>query len=102
MADKPISVGLLDDFIDVICEESKIDNTEEIYKLLNTLVKRGLIPTSRLRNHMIVTEYYNQDDNKRNFCIANEERYGISENRIYHIINNHITNILNKRYVKNE
>ena len=102
MADKPISVGLLDDFIDEICRESKVENTEEISKMLYTLVKRGLVPTSRLRNHMIVTEYYNQEENKRNFCIANEERYGISENRIYHIINNHITNILNKRYVKNE
>jgi hypothetical protein len=83
MADRPITMSLVHEFIDRLKKNTNISSLEDI---IAYCIKNQIIPTSKLRNYLIVQDYYEWGDSRVRFCITMEEKYDLSDSQINKVI----------------
>ena len=92
MANRPIKKEVLIRFSEQIIEDlqKKYSDNASLESLCYYLVERGIIPTERARNYVIVRDFqeysFDSTGTKLNFCFQMEQEYNLSEKQIYNII----------------
>jgi hypothetical protein len=83
MADRPITMTVVHEFVDRLKENTDVNSLED---LMAYCIKNQIIPTSKLRNYMIVQDYLDWQESRVKFCIQHEEKYNLSDSQIDKII----------------
>lgn len=83
MADRPITMSIVHEFIERLKANTDVTSLEDI---IAYCIKNQIIPTSKLRNYMIVQDYYEWGDSRVKFCIHMEEKYDLSDSQINKVI----------------
>lgn len=87
MANKPIKREVVERFIDYIKSELSGNDLNEI---LTYFVKKGIIPTERVRSYVIVRDFQHKGETTMtDFTFEGEEIYGIKQKSIENIIYNY-------------
>lgn len=97
MADRPITMTVVHEFVERLKEDTDASSLED---LMAYCIKNQIIPTSKLRNYMIVRDYIDWQDTRIAFCIQHEDKYGLTHSQINKVITHYQRNQLNKTYLK--
>ena len=102
--DKPISKDHIDQFIQRISKEINDEERDSFKKLIFFLIKKGIIPTSRVRDYTIIKAYSDhiiQENGSRNgFCKEMEVVYDLSQRQIHNIIGRNLQKFLIDKHIK--
>lgn len=88
MAKHPNKIDIIKRFMEIYLE--KFEGTPDARKLLISMITDGITDPERLRNYMIVSDYYERLEKNRgrssNTVIEVAEIYNISERQIQNIL----------------